>query len=314
MFGSRQLIWRISDKRLAEWKKARYSATMTYRKAAQWCGRILRHHYVSLKPLFEVEDVIQLIRQFGRYAGGDRKRWNDTVTISAESMEFLQVHWKTVLLNQWQSTKVDDSLPSVVIFTDASGNDGWGFVIATLEGAILMEKWCPWRPQEIGMHIFIKETWATLWAMKCARRKFGNLRKMILGLDNMPSLHAIVRGYSTNCIANAAIKAIYGLLCEATSASFRRIPGKKNPANEPSHRMKADPQKVVEGVRILLCPAGSERDTAPPCPNTMGLRQNIDEVKEAEADDEGAINLIEALLQSFEDETQLYPEVKQTCT
>jgi len=309
--GERSLIWKVSEQRMKEWENSQYSNRMTRRRVAQWCGRILRHHYISLKPLFQVEEVIAVVRELGKQTGTRRELWNEMVTVNAESVEFLQAHWKNVLRDAWHTVRVFPASPSLIVFTDASGWDGWGFVIADLSGQILFQRWCAWKEHEVHLHIFIKETWATAWAAKCVRRRFSTSHHLIFALDNVPSRQAIQRGYSSNRIANQAIKTIYESISEL-EAEFRGIPGRLNPANEPSHRLPVDERKLAVAIQAVMNPSGAKHSNEPPDANRAGLRQNIDDVAECE-EEEGAI-LIEALLRSFEDETESHSEVKQTCT
>ena len=62
-------------------------------------------------------------------------------------------------------------------------------------------------------------------------------------------------------------------ILDTLDASFRGIPGKMNPANEPSHRLPVDVKKLQVAIRAILAPYRQERNCAAPLPNDMGLRQ-----------------------------------------
>jgi len=97
-------------------------------------------------------------------------------------------------------------------------------------------------------------------------------------IDNSASHHAIERGYSLNRIAGGAIEGTYKLAEDTFPCAliFRSIPGKKNPADEPSHN-----REVIE---------------------RKGLRHNVQDVEDEDSDDEAGARC-DALVSTFDDET-----------
>jgi hypothetical protein len=157
--GKRTLMWRIDEARMDVWKEHKYSKHSTNREVAQWCGRILRDAYVSLRPLFELENVIDVISAVGKLVDGKRIRWEDEYEFDDDTFAMMHRCWSAVLGNNWRANREapKGEEQRVYLFTDASGTDGWGYVLADEEGRILDERTCPWTDAQRDMHIFVKE-------------------------------------------------------------------------------------------------------------------------------------------------------------
>lgn len=138
---------------------------------AQLCGRIIRHQYVSLQPLFKVSEAIDLLREAAKFVKNEKARWDSLeYRPDASLMERGTLLWSKVMENAWHSFTGCAYQEVVFLFTDASGNNGWGYVLVSFEGSIICEAAHNWNENQIGWHIFFKESWATAWSVETLAR------------------------------------------------------------------------------------------------------------------------------------------------
>ena len=197
------LQWRIDPKKICTWTKTTVGISMSCRFFAAWCGRIFRWQYVRGGPLFQVEAAIEVLRLTS--ASAEKGTWDDLMVLPTALFVSLSQLWCAVLRNEWTSlTNSSIVSKTVYVFSDASGNDGWGYAVCD-HGGLISQGGGQWNESTKNLHIFVKEVLAAVWAVQYSKSN----SKIVLCIDNTAAKTCVERGFSSCRIANDAIKALY---------------------------------------------------------------------------------------------------------
>jgi len=281
--GRNEIVVRVCEKKIAEWKNTKPIRVDSARGHATIVGRILWSNMVRGLPLVFIREVIDVARKVGIFTTNlqhcettsgrrvFRDVWDEKMELSEQEYLNLLSHWNTAMDNPWRvlTKRAQDhncNHAPAYLFTDAS-KKGYGYVLSDENGCVLMQGGHTWTGASMGWHIFIQEVAAALWSWKIVKDTLQQ-RPIILLVDNSAAAFAIRHGFSSNNIAVDLI-----LNAVKNGASFREvrtITSAANPADELS-RFKP----LVDGKTrqaILGFPGAKNADT--PWRNEFGLRHS----------------------------------------
>ena len=122
-----RLTWRHAPSRAEKWESLIHQTDqpMTAR-VARMVGVILWHYTVSLTPLCQCPEVIDILRRTAKFVNQIRSRWDEVVPgICAADIRILNQHLSVALANRWNNL---DAPPTdeAFLFTDAAGRGQMG--------------------------------------------------------------------------------------------------------------------------------------------------------------------------------------------
>ena len=124
-----RLAWRVDPLKLLKWKADQVLYDMTARQYARFVGRIIWAHSLSLSPLYDIEEVLEVARELGTYVGTQYRKWDDRIQLTHSQVEKLADAWKDTLMNPWMTNGKKSASTILHLYTDAS-DDGWAYVLS----------------------------------------------------------------------------------------------------------------------------------------------------------------------------------------
>ena len=214
----------------------------------------------KLKSVSRAVEAVRGTWELGRPIRVRRPKrfWDMPVFVSPLSLQILKAMKEELIRNKGRFYQVPPDLGVDVIFTDASGTEGWG-VVAEVGGA--KRVWSVgWGKEEKGWSINKKELWAVRMVFsEEGRRRLGWGRRPIrLFMDSMTALSYVKRG-------GGRVEELDKLGMEVALEMWRGgvelvesryIDTEFNPADEPSRRIDSGAWMVTNWVReiaIAVC-------------------------------------------------------------
>jgi len=108
------------------------------------------------------------------------------------------MHWDIVSLNQHESGAVGSHVKKhrVRLVSDSS-DDGYGYLIFTDEGEVKLEKGHMWSKSLHQNHIYIKELFAAVFAIRLVLKTHPRNIEINIGGDNTAAASSLRNMYST---------------------------------------------------------------------------------------------------------------------
>jgi hypothetical protein len=157
---------------------------------------------------------------------------------------------KDALQNAWFIDCPPDISGEVTVFSDAS-DLGFGAVFSVEE--TMLDQWRgEFHPRWRGVHIFIKEMAAAVWAItRGIRTRHWRKQRIRLVVDNSAVAFAIRMRHSSNEVARRWLQKLHGAVTEAecTLNVVCQVASIDNPADEPSRGKLVDLERLLRGWR-----------------------------------------------------------------
>ncbi len=238
--GSVFLAWRVDPGKILQWRADSIAKSSTARTYARFVGRIIWAHGLRLRPLYDIEGVLEIARTLGVFVGTQYRRWDTVIELEASQLEMLKATWDLTVKNPWTSCSTVADEKTLYLFTDAS-DDGWAYVLATPEGHVVDHDEKLFTETQLKWHIFIKEVAAGVWSLaKVAPQHKAFIVEFV---DNTAAEAAIEKGFTANRIALELMKRTD---IGRFQYSTRRIHTTLNPADAGSRGLPVDYDLVQE--------------------------------------------------------------------
>lgn len=250
-----RLRWRVDPAAVSRWAERPVlepDTKISPRSVAQVVGCVMWHCMVGFVRLHRVAPALAILSRVSRIVHGNKSNWDKLlVTLSIEEAISIGEIWSMVLQNLWQSESQEENSSEVIVATDASGHDGWGYVVMSMDGVILEQAAFGWSEKQKDWHIFLKELGAPLWTAEKISDSLVE-KKVFFVIDNTSARAALARGFSTNALATRMVLDTDMIMKKLRiSPVYLGIPGKKNIADRPSHQMVADPSYTKYAVEVV---------------------------------------------------------------
>jgi hypothetical protein len=237
--------WRASPSRAAKWKLTAEQMWLrmvndqaTFRDVAKLTGRALWCHSLSLEPLCELHDIINVLRRSAK--ARQNQRWEGRHMLTTQEKDICKATLDRLFDNEWLTDKRWDSKPPRKVWacSDASGS-AWGYVTWGHQDTIVG---APFPKQICEAHIFVKEFLAAEYCiMNILESAVSNTpgkqhyTHIVLGIDNSAVAQVLRNMYSANTFVQPRISALNKALREAeTTLEIVNVRSEDNAADEPS--------------------------------------------------------------------------------
>ena len=160
-------------------------------------GSLVWHSYTTRRPLCFLRATLSFMRDLSRETLSDVAKWDMATSVRPSVVQDIKARVRCMQENRW----VD--LPparSVVAWSDAS-SASWA---AVLEGTELQVAQGDFDNEMRQWHIYVKELYAARQAVALTARSVGASR-VLLKVDNLPAVHSIQRGHSSDYMSNGII-------------------------------------------------------------------------------------------------------------
>ena len=262
------LLWRQCHKKHEKWMATTpdWTIVFTPRCLCSNIGRILWRHGITLRPLCGLAPVIRILRRVASLRQSSNCSWDDAVVqLSTEEQEVLAMHWDIVALNQYESGEVGSHIKAhrVRVVSDSS-DDGYGYLIFTDDGKVKLERGHIWSKSLNKNHIYIKELFAAVFAIRLVLKTHPRSIEINVGVDNTAAASSLRNMYSGNVMACEILDKLYTDLKEHDATL--RVWGLRSEENasDPSSRGKtAHPELVDECFRVMIAQEKGHRINVP---------------------------------------------------
>ena len=255
--------WQHELERIQKWKLPLEAKIVTPRDVATLVGIIVWHHMVTLEPLLEAKECIDILRRISSTTALPSKAaWDKSlaelgISLSGAEASTLKRHVRKALNNPWVSLEINPATEIWYAVSDAAKDGpavteplgtpqkrsrdetpsvkGCGYVWFGGGPQEIVHGHRVWTPEEGQQAIHILETEAVLWALTQLPTARSHTR-VILGVDNTVAVAAITKGYSS-CTATCNIVRKIIALCKEKHFILEIIwvPSKEN-ASDPCSR------------------------------------------------------------------------------
>jgi len=213
------LEWRIDEKKVP--KESTWAVQGSCRQIANKVGKALHRHLLESNCLGESEMAlksIDILRHVAKVANGDPGEWDTPVLLDNTQLTHLEAERTYLVQNNWITKEGPVARGTLAVISDAS-NIGYGFAIVDcLRGSIVHQCSRNWPEGMKTLHIFVLEAYASLAAIKWARKNIGQ-EPLIVMTDNTAFAGCLKRRYSTNVTVQRWMKSTHGTHLEVISVT-----------------------------------------------------------------------------------------------
>lgn len=212
------------------------SSCLLNKHVASMIGMVLHGHRAINGNLIQAHKTLEIARDLGKQV----TNWNAPSVVPCENVQHCMDEIEKFVKQGPRRLKCAGLLKRVVVAADASDYAG-GYVYITPEGRLVDERSFD-LPK--SMSIFLKEVIAARMAIADATQRYPK-SEIVLLEDNTAAAIAIARGWSTSKAATEEIIKIHKAL-QSTECTIvvKTVPGKINPADEPSRKTTLDWSKA----------------------------------------------------------------------
>jgi len=186
------LMWRIRPEKIPT--ALTWGTPGTLREIAQKLGKVIYGLALRLRPIGASSlgfDVLNLLGRIGK--ASMTEGWDTRAALLPNDMEVLESGLRFLQSNEW-NTYWPRPPPGLVIVSDAS-DVGYGWCIIDVNSSRLVAaRSYKWKPAFLALHIFRKEAYAALCALRHARRL--SQESMAVLVDNTAVAGVLKRGHS----------------------------------------------------------------------------------------------------------------------
>jgi hypothetical protein len=183
------------------------------REIARIVGRTIWRHSLTMRPLFDIQDLIDIIVRM--YNDEGHIDWDKgDFTLSSDEIVSMTRAQLFIRTNTWHelAEQISASAPVVLCASDAS-DSGLGGIQFGATGFLQREFADEWTHAARGWHIYVKEVLAAIRTIKwvLAEREIGTGIVIYIGIDNSAAAAALRCYYSRNRVVASALRNLYQL-------------------------------------------------------------------------------------------------------
>jgi len=253
--------WCHEQKRTLKWKELLSRPILTPRDVARHIGVAQWHQMISLKPLFTIEDPIEIGRRISKRIRS-KKDWDTSLsslglTLPEKDIRTLRQYVRQAKSNEWFSVHISQPCSTIYACTDACKEDqskidlvlhpkarrgrvdnGAGAVVfgsayqPSRNPGCFGEHVLRWTDEERLSDIHILETRAIKWLLQEILPPVAVPCRLVVGSDSTIAVAAISKGYSSCAKTRKEVKAVFEL-CRTKNYILEMlwIPGEENAAD-----------------------------------------------------------------------------------
>ena len=261
------LRWAQTLKKHTKWLTMNpvWTEKFTARNLASYIGKILWRHSISLRPLCAMAPVIKILRRIAKHRTASKCSWDDaTFVLSEEEITVMTLHWDLVRANAPHSGAVETVKSHRVRVVSDSSDDAWGYLIFNELGRMDSEHGHQWSETIGARHIFIKELFAAVFAIRHCLATFPKSLEIHIGIDNTAAAAALRNMYSGNVMACEVLDKLSAELSAHNASIHVHGLRSEDNASDPASRGKtASKELVKECFRIMLAAEKGHRINVP---------------------------------------------------
>ena len=195
-----QCLWRQAsppDASVEDIRSRLEGKLVSARTVARFVGKLIWIHALSLNPIGDISGLLILLSRVSKARAAEKKDWGTPfLTLSADECRCILNLWEHALRNDWLTTYRPESVTEFWATSD-SCDESWGWFIH-LPKDTSMKRECgfTWSDALAASHIFIKETLAAVWTVRCILTKSTGSVEIHLGVDNTAAVAALTHRYS----------------------------------------------------------------------------------------------------------------------
>ncbi len=276
--GTYWLRWRQSAEKVEKWKDAFINTLwkdsgeknadgtpllnknfkISYRMMMRLCSRILWRQALSLLPLCDFADIINIMRQRSKDKHRGRHNWDSSFEMSAEEHEILCHHFHDININkpfEQECQDIKKIRKQIFCCSDASSK-GWGYVVYKDGEAVANESGIGsgvWT-REQNYHIFVLEFLAAKKTIEHILS--GNVSEeqleIVIGIDNTAVAHVLRNRYTANTFIQNDLAELMMKIRDANCIlRVVNLRSADNVADDPSRGRRASNENQARTHQIL---------------------------------------------------------------
>ena len=253
--------WKHCPKKVATWNKWWHAKNaLTPRYVAKIVGLAVWDSTIRLQPLFELHEVIDVLRSLHeRYQLKYKRDWYQAITLSDKDVRVLCAKMDMILVNPWHEPVIHQTAVRQWVAASDASDFAWGYVVLRGQsGPYLINTDNLGKPGQAfpidlqKTHIFIKELYAAVRLIKMiASISDGQPADLTLLMDNTAAMHCLQKGYSKNDAGRALVKRVFQLAKDANiRLTIKWIASDDNPADNPSRLMIIDEALCARALEL----------------------------------------------------------------
>jgi hypothetical protein len=234
--GACRFQWRLKPKtaeramlllRQVQGLKSSDSKPLSCRMIAKIVGSAIWHGYISARPLFDLEEVIEITALCAKVVS-KTKSWDTAFNLDTEQLKSIEGCLGRIMLNEWQYDWTPQTGETVYVASDASDDKGAWVRLHSSSDHGVMESW----DESPDVHIFVKELRAAVKAIQALAPYDGTL---VLAIDNTAAAQVLRNFYSSTMVGRDLAKQAFTHLQEKRSRLIAAgVPGLHNYADGPT--------------------------------------------------------------------------------
>jgi hypothetical protein len=229
----------------------------TFRKISCVIGRVLWRQNISLRPLIDYHDLLQILRTRTKQRLREKRSWDAEILLTEAEVKTMALHIADVRKNiPFNFTVNARTERRTFSCSDASG-DGWGYIIyEDMNDLTNTSKGGTWHEAAKNCHIFVKEYRAAVRCIKdilarCPEDK-TEYQHIVIGVDNTAAAQVLRNMYTSNSFIADEVKELNELLkdrdCILTVVNLKSA---DNAADSPSRGRRAE-EDLLRKTAILI--------------------------------------------------------------
>jgi len=253
------VVWRHDNKRTVKWQEVLRSVIVTPRDVAKLVGVGIWHHTVSLSPLLEMRESIDIMRRVSRVlftkSAWDKPLCDLGISLTEKEQRILRGEVEKALLNRWVSTNFVAATETIYAVTDAAkeddGSSGAGWVFFNEKGEVTLSDRLPWPKDHLEEDIHILELAAVSHCIDRIPQQ-NVMTHLVLGCDNTVAVAALIKGYSPSFMICDMIQDILRQCKEKRlQLNIFWIPSDTNAADPPSRNRELCKSRNIASWQLL---------------------------------------------------------------
>ena len=261
-----KVVWCHESERTKKWRLVVNQDILTARDVARHVGIAIWHQMVTLEPLYEISDSIEIMRRISPRLKS-KKDWDKplaelSLTLPLKDIRTLREHVRTALRNKDVMMDTTVAMETAYVCMDACKEDqsifkstdpkkrlgavdnGAGVVWFGKDHTEYQAERHRWSDAERLLPIHVLEIKAVKWALIDILPPARVRTRLVIGEDNTIVVAALSKGYSSCAATRIEIKEIFAL-CKAKNYVLEIIwvPSLENAADPLSRGFDACPER-----------------------------------------------------------------------
>ena len=263
-----KVVWCHESERTEKWRLVLKRLILTARDVARHVGISIWHQMVTLEPLYEISEPIEIMRRIAPRLRS-KKDWDrplselsQNLTLPEKDIRILRQHVRTALANRDVMMDTTEALRTVYVCMDACKEDqsiykstdpkkrlgavdnGAGVVWFGKDHTEYQAERHRWSDAERLLPIHVLEIKAVKWALIDILPPATVRTRLVIGEDNTIVVAALSKGYSSCAATRAEVKEIFALCKEKNYIlEIIWVPSLENAADPLSRGFDACPER-----------------------------------------------------------------------